>query len=169
MKIINNCLPKHIADSTSAEFEKAINNNSTWSISENFWDECLLEGVPGVSSQRIIEGELLYKLEEALSPHLPKHSRATYQFYNWHKMSGISMHEDYGHMFGATLYLNKEWNPNWGGVFIWGESKDNLTNAIIPQYNTLVINHEPMLPHLVTLISPFAPETRKTIQIWGTE
>ncbi len=167
MKIIKNCLPEYLIDICRKEFNKRQNKDKTWSISENFWDESLLECIPGVSSQQSINGLLKEKILKELSLYLPKYDETIMQFYNWHKMSGIASHEDFGYSFGATLYLNTKWDPNWGGVFIWGEDKNNLTNAIIPQYNTLVINYPPMRPHLVTMISPLAPETRKTIQIWG--
>jgi len=169
MIVINNCLPEHVADIVSEGFNNTLNDNIGWSINENFWPPSLLNSVVGVVSQRIVVGDILYRLKQALSSHLPKHNDAKYQYYNWHKMSGIALHEDHGYSFGATLYLNKKWDPNWGGVFIWGEDSNNLTNAIIPQYNTLVINTPPMKSHLVTTISPLAPESRKTIQIWGDD
>ena len=88
-----------------------------------------------------------------------------YQYYIWDKLSGIDMHNDSGHDFGATLYLNGQWNPNWGGLFVWEDKDEKELKIICPKQNMLVIADEGE-DHMVTTISPYAEEDRITIQIW---
>jgi len=166
MKIIKNCLPNYVVDICCAEFKKRQSQEKTWSINENFWEAGLLESIPGVCSQQYIEGQLKEKLEEELSEHLPEYDEILFQFYNWHRLSGIGIHDDGGWGWGATIYLNDDWNINWGGIFMWDDGGETL-KALNPVYNTLIINAPTPQKHLVTLISPLAPQTRKTIQIWG--
>ncbi|AMO43037.1 hypothetical protein R1080702_023 [Cyanophage S-RIM32] len=84
-------------------------------------------------------------------------------------MSGIAIHEDKSHFFGATIYLNKVWYTNAGGIFLYETEETKTTgimNAIVPQKNLMVVNdkHE---RHLVTPVSFNVPEFRFTMQIWG--
>jgi len=167
MKILRNCLPEYLIDICKAEFSKRQNEDKTWGISENFWEEGLLEYIPGVSSQQYINGSLKEKLIKELSPYLPKYDEINMQFYNWHRLSGIGRHNDGGYGWGATIYLNEKWDINWGGTFIWEDEGGEILKAINPSHNTLIINTPEPQYHLVTMISPLAPETRKTIQIWG--
>lgn len=62
-----------------------------------------------------------------------------------HKMpfgSGIQWHDDRTCAVAATLYLNKNWNDNWGGELMW---KHNGSGGFIPvQGNTLVLMKPPV-------------------------
>jgi Rps23 Pro-64 3,4-dihydroxylase Tpa1-like proline 4-hydroxylase len=59
------------------------------------------------------------------------------------KNSGINWHED-GHVgYGVTYYINKRWNPDWGGEFMF---KYNGNHGYLPVVgNSLVIIKTPML------------------------
>ena len=83
-------------------------------------------------------------------------------------MAGIANHNDSHVGLGATLYLNKFWDINWGGLFVWkdkDEKKEYKLNAIFPKQNMLIINDECEL-HLVTPTAATIPYPRITIQIW---
>ena len=103
-------------------------------------------------------------LEQELKSSLPKYTELILQYYIWQPQSGIAWHNDKApdKLFGATLYLNEEWEPNAGGWFVW-EDGDGY-HAILPKKKFLVVNDDTQ-NHCVT---PVAFENcRCTIQIWG--
>jgi hypothetical protein len=59
------------------------------------------------------------------------------------KNSGINWHEDDHVGYGVTYYINKRWNYNWGGEFMF---KYNGNHGYLPVVgNSLVIIKTPML------------------------
>jgi Rps23 Pro-64 3,4-dihydroxylase Tpa1-like proline 4-hydroxylase len=46
-----------------------------------------------------------------------------------HKNSGINWHEDPSSTYGITYYVNKRWNPDWGGEFMF---KHNGNHGYLP-------------------------------------
>jgi hypothetical protein len=90
----------------------------------------------------------------------------TVQYCKWHRGSYIPWHNDSDHSIGATIYLNKDWDVEDGGLFVYSETGnvDNL-KCIYPCYNTLVINESNEWHH-VSLVNYHANTERTTIQIW---
>ena len=84
-------------------------------------------------------------------------------FYIWTKGSYIPMHNDSNYEYGCTIYLNKYWNIDWGGLYIWKEG-DKL-NIEKPEFNKLIIN-KGNTKHGTTLLNYNVPEERLTIQIF---
>ena len=91
-------------------------------------------------------------------------------FYYWKKGSLINFHSDFTYEASATLYLNEEWDKDWGGMFIWDENEElnnhrndnqpieetnsqfkniNTFKAVLPVKNRCVINSGRIL-HAVT-------------------
>lgn len=52
----------------------------------------------------------------------------------WHKLSFIPWHSDKDSYdavrFAATLYLNKEWDDNWGGLFLYKKTIAFMPNHL---------------------------------------
>jgi len=84
-------------------------------------------------------------------------------FYIWTKGSHIPMHNDSNYEYGCTIYLNKYWDVDWGGLYIWKEG-DRL-NIEKPEFNKLIIN-KGNTKHGTTLLNYNVPEERLTIQIF---
>ena len=151
-----------------------------WGASNFKWADELRGHVPGsclfTSVSKELKGKILDEIKHKLPP-CPMENIGL-QHYVWMKNSGINWHNDGGHIFGATIYMNKDWNANYGGVFVWNEKSIPRTEkglqtalqghlrAYCPVFNTMAIN-EHQQHHLVTTIEPSAPENRFTIQIWG--
>jgi len=142
-------------------------NESKWSINKHFWENGIQDRSIGVVSIFRIEGSLRALIEKVLSKFLKPGEQFQYiQYYEWNQMSQINWHSDSGKKAAITVYLNEEWDPNWGGFFCWQDpSADG--HLIVPQFNTAVIARDNP-PHHVSLISPYAP-VRKTLQIWITD
>tara|TARA_R110002020_G_scaffold113524_1_gene261302 strand:- start:1493 stop:1975 length:483 start_codon:yes stop_codon:yes gene_type:complete len=85
-------------------------------------------------------------------------------FYFWPPGSYIGWHNDKEYSFGATIYLNKTWDINHGGIFLYHEG--NSLKAHKPTYNTCVINNKKTY-HCVSITAPDAP-IRTTIQVLGS-
>lgn len=100
-----------------------------------------------------------YKL---LYPELKNKKLVSYSFYIWHKLSYIPFHDDGGKFLSSTIYLNEEWNKNFGGLFLY--EKDNEIKCIYPSFNRCVVNTN-KLSHGTSLTSIDAPY-RTTLQIF---
>jgi len=86
--------------------------------------------------------------------------------------SYIPWHDDKRKIFAATIYLNKKWDSANGGILLYKkvnndqefEKKDEIF-GISPKYNQVVINDKKYYHH-VSMITPYAKESRITIQVW---
>ena len=82
----------------------------------------------------------------------------------WQKGSGIKWHEDgTGDRIGCTIYMNHEWNANYGGLFLY--IKDGANNWYCPEYNDCVWFESPMW-HSVSILSNDIPEPRFSVQLF---
>lgn len=106
-------------------------------------------------------------LEKYLSPIVQKNAtkNITYSFYMWKTGSFLTMHDDWGYSFSATLYLNEYWPHDWGG-YLFYLTKDNEPNVICPEVGRLAILDE-QERHLVTPVTDVAESDRLAIQIRG--
>ena len=76
--------------------------------------------------------------------------------------SGINWHNDQGHIYGITYYINRRWNLKFGGEFLFTDKK---SNGFIPLVgNSLVIIKTPLKHKVTPVMKPIIP--RKTIQIF---
>lgn len=165
MKIFRDVLSEQTITAVEQEI---IENFSkyTWSPSGMLWPSYLSTG----SSGDILQCEMSAKNKEAvlndlkdLIPHTNTHVRICV----WNKGASLAMHDDSGWDFGATVYMNRTWNKNLGGVFLYSvDEYSDKWNAVFPSFNTMILNTE-RVPHLVTPISYQATEYRVSLQVWG--
>jgi hypothetical protein len=171
MKIIENCITEELAEECIKEIEFK-KRKPIWLSSSCFWPEGIKINVEGSCIQCDISKNLKKKIYKQISPHLPEYSRLSSQFYIWQNNSAISNHNDHGYGFGVTIYLNKEWDVDWGGIFLWNNEDDQSEKyykswkACCPKYRNMILN-ENLHDHLVTPVSPLSPSFRYTIQLWG--
>jgi Rps23 Pro-64 3,4-dihydroxylase Tpa1-like proline 4-hydroxylase len=81
--------------------------------------------------------------------------------YLWHKLSYIPFHNDEAAYVASTVYLNNNWNRDWGGFFIY--EKENKYEIVKPEFNKCIINKKTV--HGTTLTTIDAPP-RETLQIF---
>ncbi len=90
--------------------------------------------------------------------------------YVWSGGSFITWHLDGDNLYNGTLYLNKEWDSNDGGLFLYKDHTNEI-KGIEPTYNSMVVNscteNDPHNQHCVTCIVPGTIKKRITIQ-WRT-
>lgn len=88
--------------------------------------------------------------------------KMTSGFHYLEKDSGINWHDDGHGKYGATYYLNKRWNKNWGGEFMFTHQKGH--GWIPPIGNSLILVKAPVLHKVNTVLSPVIP--RITVQMF---
>jgi Rps23 Pro-64 3,4-dihydroxylase Tpa1-like proline 4-hydroxylase len=76
--------------------------------------------------------------------------------------SGINWHDDTGHVYGVTYYINRRWNTKFGGELLF---MDKNSYGFIPLVgNSLIIIKAPFNHKVNPVMKPLVP--RKTIQIF---
>jgi hypothetical protein len=168
MKKFQKVLSEKTLSLVDTEIEQKISKNE-WRTSSINWAPELQRGWPGTTSISLAYPETAEKIENEIKQFLPTYSKLCVQFYIWHPLSAINAHPDTNHLFGCTIYLNKSWHVDYGGLFIWSKIDSNgeeSTHMEMPFRNTMVLNDEREW-HLVTPVSTASPENRVTIQIWG--
>lgn len=84
--------------------------------------------------------------------------------YAWTKLSYIPWHNDSNSKQTITIYLNDNWDEDWGGLFLY---KDNgEIKGISPKPNRCVKNTGDLM-HTVTPVYLNAPGCRVTVQIFS--
>ena len=128
------------------------------------WKKFLLNNLK--SPKRIEINENYFQFYKTLLLHQPfiKLEKLNHKFnfmiYTMSKDSGINWHTD-GHVeYGITYYLNKRWNKNWGGEFMFTH---NGQNGYIPVVgNSLVIIKTPLQHKVNPVLTKYV--SRITIQ-----
>ena len=165
MQIIKNVLSHSVLHECRIEREE-LSQRKVWGPSDLFWNNDIRGGVTGSCSIALVSESLCKKIIESIQYIVPECNSMLLQHYVWHKYSSIGTHCDGLYKWGATIYLNENWDMDNGGIFVWRDQNKDL-HALCPEYNTMVLNTLGE-DHLVTMVHPTAPENRVTIQIWGS-
>jgi len=78
------------------------------------------------------------------------------------KDSGINWHNDAGADYGATFYLNRRWNRQWGGEFMFTCENEHGWLPVVG--NSLVIVKSPFEHKVNAILSPLIP--RISVQLF---
>lgn len=163
MKIVENFLSPSIIDAI-VKNNKELVGSPVW-FSNLAWEPGLQRS-SGTVLARKLSPELHLMIQKRLqqtkilSPQ--KKVKISAMAYLWQPLSYIPWHDDNGAAGGATIYLNKEWDPNWGGYLLWRKGKE--VKCLEPKFNRLVVNTK-LIEHSTTLTTAEAP-LRQTIQIF---
>jgi hypothetical protein len=88
-------------------------------------------------------------LKGIFNPETDKPLFGSAMLYVWFKESYIPTHADAIYSKAVTLYLNQNWEYNEGGMFHWFDDLSNEWKAILPSFNTAVVNNSGAL-HAIT-------------------
>ena len=125
------CL-KYIEDS----IEKSKNTaNLRASYPTNSWQPNIIHESTPVMVYDMLDGTdmLLKRLKEILDIK----NDVVFMIYYWPVGSYIPWHNDSRARFTATLYCNRSWDRNWGGLFLYEEGDKIL--AEVPEWNKLIV------------------------------
>ena len=76
--------------------------------------------------------------------------KVLFMIYYWPVGSYIPWHNDSHASFTATVYCNRYWDRDWGGLFLYEENGKIL--AEVPEWNKLVLQSPPV-PHASTPVT----------------
>lgn len=165
MKIVKNALSEKLYLLLLFELEFKYKKH-VWSSSTILWGEDIKKSIVGSTLITQVSEDLHIQIEDEIKEHLPSYDNLLCQFYIWQQNAGISSHTDGQYKFGATIYLNKQWDIDDGGFFIWKNKETEELKVLSPERNTMVLNSD-RETHLVTPVASNCKELRHTIQIWG--
>ena len=167
MNIIKNAITEETAELATKRAIELLGQD-VWDSNRDVWSKELLYGTSGKVLITKLDSDIRKLVLDDISDQLPYYNDLTANFHVGLAESGISMHNDAGHRFGATIYLNKVWHQDFGGLFLWMEDENNPTRlkGYIPEYRSMVLNDEGQ-DHMVTRVAPKLSEIRLTIQIFG--
>lgn len=148
-----------------------LKNERRWRTSNQSWTPDLTKGSLGTIL--IHDMDLTCAASKKIFSEISKYIDPQFKFLKsityteWQPMSLLNWHDD-GHSSNhdkqgvhITIYLNEQWNWNWGGLFCWKDGEEYKVKC--PKFNNGLIvtkGHD----HCVTVLSPKAP-VRKTLQI----
>lgn len=169
MKIFRNFLDEATLSLVLEEFNFK-KNKAAWTASSQLWPEHLTKNTFSDCMVSPLIPTIASRIEKKVNESIDiLYSSLAVSMHIWRPGSSINLHDDGVYTFGATLYLNKEWNIHDGGILMWKSKSDEddiSWNAIIPSFNTLVVNDETDL-HFTTPVSFAAKENKVSLQIFG--
>lgn len=72
---------------------------------------------------------------------------------------------DTGRKIAYVVNLSKNWLSGWGGLLQFHDASGNVTEALLPAFNSLSLFRIPAM-HSVSCVTPFAIEPRLAISGW---
>jgi len=147
--------------------------NDVWS-SNLEWDSRLVNSSSIVLTHPISKNEIFFnsvkkQIEQKINLNFEKlNLDFRLAVYIWGRLSYITWHNDHGWDYNGTIYLNENWNLNYGGIFLWKDNETSEIKGIEPKFNSMVVNmsenNDDKNSHAVSMISPDAVEDRITFQ-----
>lgn len=174
IKIYNNVLNEDLIKNVMDYFKSILDEN-VWA-SNIAWDQNLSLISSNTLTHRIsnnfLKKEIKNNIEKIIDVNFDKEELSFAPFiYVWSGGSYITWHNDNYYPYNGTIYLNKEWNSDDGGVFLYKNNQTKEIKGIEPIYNSMVVNsateNDPHNSHCVTCIVPGTIKKRVTIQ-WRT-
>jgi Rps23 Pro-64 3,4-dihydroxylase Tpa1-like proline 4-hydroxylase len=168
MKIIENFIGPSFIQQVLKENEDMMYDN-VWRSNLGWQEEIVAPS--GVVLIRSLSPAQIESLTDAMRKHglvQPHQSiEIDAQAYVWHRLSYIPWHSDKDSddevRFAASLYLNREWNDDWGGLFLY--KKEGEIRAEAPEYGKLVFNDN-NFPHATSMLSVDAPYRHSVQLFW---
>ena len=165
MKVYNKVLTPETINQLCQETNQT-RGEDVWRVSTLSWVGEIQRGILASVACKEVSPDLADTIEKEIKHLLPPHEKLYQQIYVWPRGSGISAHDDGNKKFGATIYLNNDWQLDFGGLFVWQDKESNELKVRVPEYNSMVLNNNEEL-HLVTPVAFNCPAMRHTVQIWG--
>lgn len=107
------------------------------------------------------EKEIYNELKKEIEDKVP-YKVESIMVYLWPNLGYITWHNDGVYNAGLTIYMNKFWDKNWGGLFLYEE--DDEIKGIVPKRNLGVLQVGGV-NHATTTIN-YGAEYRVTLQMF---
>jgi hypothetical protein len=149
-------------------FTKIMVENSPKPLKNDMWPKDLVDGVGGYSEiYSILDPNIIRILADKCMSVIG--SSKNYEdylvmYYEGDSQSGLNWHTDKAYSASASIYLNDDWNDNYGGYFVFKMNGDRLTTAFSPDLG-LAVFQKGKINHAVTSTRHDAPK-RKSLQVF---
>jgi len=133
-----------------------------------FWPEFIKKTSTTVSVLSLDDNKKICKeLRKIYNELIPETKKMGMEvnYYIWPPLSYIPFHDDNHKQVASTIYLNKDWNIDWGGLFLYYE--DQQIKTFFPSYNTCIVNNNKILHG--TSLTTMDAVNRETIQVFFYE
>jgi len=161
----DNFLSQKLIDSIATEIKTKIQSSeAVWATSHS-WEGIVVEGANS-ANMSLVSDNTHKELRKQFVNLNPFYSDLKFEafIYLWNRNSMLDWHDDAGYIASGTIYLNQHWDSADGGLFLYKE--DDKILAQEPKFNRLILNDNRQHPtqHSVSAITPWAKQTRVTIQ-----
>lgn len=161
MNTIHNMLSMELIDKIKSYSytQKNVRTNLT------SWNPDLI-GTSGAILLYDLKDELLDEVKTEVKKHIPNiddYGDLTAMYVLGGRFSFIQWHNDMPHSFAMTVYLNRQWDKNWGGAFVYENSNKEFI-TIYPEYNKSIYFIPPVW-HTTNMSNLQAP-LRESLQIF---
>lgn len=144
IKIINSFFSENALDLIDKTLENILNSKSAkssmpiFSSSISHWEDFLIRSSTPILRYFLNDEdkELTDILKKEIESQIPYYVNGIV-IHICPKLSYIPWHNDRGHTAALTVYLNKDWDANWGGYFMYKDSDE--VKAIKPERNVAVL------------------------------
>ena len=129
------------------------------------WNPELI-GTSGAILLYDLKDELLAEVKEEVRKHISnidEYGPLTAMYVLGGRFSFIQWHNDTPHTFAMTVYLNEQWDMNWGGAFVYEDTGKQFI-TVYPEYNKSIC-FEPPVWHTTNMSNLQAP-LRESLQIF---
>lgn len=132
-------------------------SNMTWE--QNVVHDSTPVLIHPLPEQESLHGRILAAVQDKLGL---KPDSNSILFYYWPTYSYIPWHNDGMYKAGITVYLNKHWSKDDGGLYLYEEH--SKIHAIVPKHNLCLVQTGGVL-HSTTPVLPRG-KLRRTLQMW---
>jgi hypothetical protein len=165
IKVFKNFIPEDLVSEINRYTGSRAKSN-VWSISNLTYSQDLVEGSTPIFCMSLHE-DIVKKIIKLYTKQFKefKNKKFNMDYKIYSPNSYITWHGDNEYLAGSTIYLNKEYYENDGGIFLYKDEKNDI-RGLEPTYRSMVLNYKDKNRHCVTAISPRPRFLRETIQIF---
>jgi Rps23 Pro-64 3,4-dihydroxylase Tpa1-like proline 4-hydroxylase len=166
IKVYKNFLDETFLQEFTSDLKNKINTLDPAWTSNLGWNQNIIKSSSVVLMHQIKDQNIINTILKEYKKINKDIRDLTICFYVWTKGSYIPLHRDNhpNYTGGSTIYLNENWHPDWGGLYLWQDDNKKF-HAEVPEFNQMILN-DSFVNHGTTLISQDAQEFRLTLQVF---
>lgn len=161
---IKNIIGSSLIEDIDVFIESIFTNPESKILSSfNSWNKGLIKNSTPVLRYVLDKSDLnIYNLIKKEVEKKVNYKVGNIMIYFWPNLSYIGWHNDLPHDAGLTIFMNKKWDINWGGFFLYEDGEE--IKAVSPERNLGVLQIGGV-NHAVSTIN-YGADIRTTIQIF---
>ncbi len=168
IKVFNNFLPKDLTD-VVLNYVGHHSRSNVWGVSNLTYHPNLIGSSAPIFSMQFTE-TIFKQIKDVYQKKFKefKNKQFLIEYKLYSPMSYITWHGDDGYLAGSTIYLNRQYYENDGGLFLYKE-KNNVIKGIEPKFRSMVLNYKDKNQHAVSMVVPSPKFLRETLQVFIKE